>query len=106
MGIRTGVLMVGVVGGLICGEVTAADGKAVYEKGCRVCHTSGLAGAPKFADKAAWKDRIATGLANLEKNAINGMEGYSGKMPARGGNPKLTDDDVKAAVAYMVNAAK
>lgn len=84
----------------------AADGKAVYEASCKMCHATGVMGAPKLGDKGAWAERIATGIAHMEKNAINGFTGKTGSMPAKGGNAKLSDADVKLAVAYMVNAAK
>lgn len=78
------------------------DGKAVYEKACNVCHGAGIAGAPKAGDKAAWAPRIAQGKATLHEHAIKGIRG----MPAKGGNPSLTDDEVKAAVDMMVGMAK
>lgn len=79
-----------------------ADGKAVYDETCHVCHATGLAGSPKFGDKAAWAPRIATGIDALHKAAINGLNA----MPPRGGNASLSDAQVKAAVDYMVSAAK
>lgn len=84
----------------------AADGQAVYDKNCKMCHASGMAGAPKFGDKAAWRPRMSKSLTELEKNAIEGFKGATGKMPARGGNPKLTDEEVKAAVEVMLDAVK
>jgi len=80
----------------------AADGKGVYEKTCAVCHATGLAGAPKFGDKAAWTPRIATGLNTLHNSALHGKNA----MPPKGGNLALTDADVAAAVDYMAAAAK
>lgn len=80
----------------------AADGKATYEKTCSVCHATGLAGAPKFGDKAAWVPRIATGMAALHASAIKGKNA----MPAKGGNTALSDADVAAAVDYMASAAR
>ena len=80
----------------------AANGKAVYDETCHVCHATGLAGSPKFGDKAAWTPRIATGIDALHKAAINGLNA----MPPRGGNASLSDAQVKAAVDYMVSAAK
>lgn len=78
------------------------DGKAVYDKACGVCHGAGIAGAPKAGDKAAWAPRIAQGKATLHEHAIKGIRG----MPAKGGNPSLSDDEVKAAVDMMVGMAK
>jgi len=83
-------------------SVGAANGKAVYDETCHVCHATGLAGSPKFGDKAAWAPRIATGIDALHKAAINGLNA----MPPRGGNASLSDAQVKAAVDYMVSAAK
>ena len=77
-------------------------GKATFDSVCQVCHAAGVAGAPKFGDKAAWAPRIKQGLDALHSSALKGK----GAMPPKGGNPSLSDDDVKAAVDYMVNAAK
>lgn len=82
------------------------DGKSIYDKNCKSCHDTGIGGAPKTGQKADWKDRLETGIKNLEMSAINGVQGYGGNMPARGGNPKLTDDEVKAAVAYIIKTLK
>lgn len=84
----------------------AANGKTVYEASCALCHGAGVAGAPKFGDKAAWSARIAQGNDTLYKHAMGGFTGKSGMMPAKGGNPSLPDADVKAAVDYMVSQAK
>lgn len=84
----------------------ADKGKSVYDATCAACHGAGVAGAPKFGDKAAWKDRIAKGNAALYNNAIKGFQGKSGFMPPKGGNTGLPDADVKAAVDYMVSKAK
>lgn len=77
-------------------------GKATFDAICSACHATGAAGAPKFGDKAAWAPRIKTGLDALHASALKGK----GAMPPKGGNPALADADVKAAVDYMVNAAK
>jgi cytochrome c5 len=84
----------------------AADGKALYEKHCTVCHAVGIAGAPKLGDKALWKDRIAQGMDTLNMHAIKGFSGKKGMMPPKGGAMSLSDDQVKAAVQYMVDQAK
>lgn len=77
-------------------------GKKTYGATCALCHASGLAGAPKPGDKAAWGPRIAQGKDTLYTHALEGYTGAAGAMPARGGNTSLSDDDVKAAVDYMV----
>ena len=82
------------------------DGKATYSQTCSVCHGTGIAGAPKFGDKAAWAPRIAQGGAILHDHAIKGYQGKVGMMPAKGGNTALGDADVKAAADYMVSQAK
>ena len=80
----------------------ASDGKKIYESGCIACHGAGIAGAPKFGDKTAWAPRIKTGMDTLYNAALKGM----GVMPPKGGNTALSDADVKAAVNFMVTAAK
>jgi cytochrome c5 len=80
----------------------SAEGKGVYDETCHVCHATGLAGSPKFGDKAAWAPRIATGMPALYNAALHGLNA----MPPKGGNASLTDAQVKAAVDYMVAAAK
>ena len=86
------------------GAELPTDGKSVYELACSTCHRDGLAGAPKFGDKAAWAARIAKGQATLEKHALEGFQGTVGFMPAKGARPDLSDDAVKAAVEYMAAA--
>jgi cytochrome c5 len=93
----------------VAATATAAakpDGKAVFEQTCHVCHGPGIAGAPKFGDKAAWAPRLAEGIATLHQHAIHGFQGKSGLMPPKGGNAALTDAQVEAAVDYMAAAAK
>jgi cytochrome c oxidase subunit 2 len=79
-----------------------ADGKATYEQVCQMCHAAGIAGAPKTGDKAAWTARITKGQQTLYDNAIKGFN----LMPAKGGNPNLSDAQVKAAVDHMLSASK
>lgn len=81
-------------------------GKSVYGKTCALCHGAGVAGAPKPGDKADWAPRIAQGNDVLLKHAIEGFTGAKGQMPARGGNPALTDDEIKATVAFMVDQSR
>lgn len=77
-------------------------GKGVYGKTCAMCHAAGVAGAPKPGDKADWGPRIAQGNEVLYKHALEGFTGAKGMMPARGGGSTLSDDEVKAAVDFMV----
>jgi cytochrome c5 len=87
------------------GPKGALTGEQVYGQVCKTCHEAGIAGAPKFGDKALWSARIAEGENTLFQHAIAGFQGKSGAMPAKGGNADLTDDEVKRAVVYMVNHA-
>ena len=84
------------------GDGKPRDAETVYKTVCSACHATGLAGAPKTGDKAAWAPRIATGAAALLKSAANGKNA----MPARGGAADLTDAELKAAVEYLVGQAK
>lgn len=77
-------------------------GKSVYGKACALCHAAGVGGAPKPGEKADWGPRVAQGIEVLQKHALEGFTGQKGQMPARGGNAALSDDEVKAAIAYMV----
>jgi len=78
------------------------DGKKVFDGVCTACHTAGVAGAPKFGDKAAWAPRIATGMDTMVNVALHGK----GAMPPKGGNPALSDAEIRAAVEYMVSHSK
>ena len=88
--------------------VGAADdkGKKIYDASCMACHAAGVAGAPKLGDKANWAPRIAQGADTMYTHAIKGFQGKAGMMPPKGGNMSLKDDDVKAAVDYMVSQNK
>ncbi|MDR0259505.1 MAG: c-type cytochrome [Comamonas sp.] len=79
----------------------AVNGKALYDKACFVCHAAGVAGAPKFGDKAAWAPYIAQGIDSMVKIAISGK----GAMPPRGGS-SASDEEIHAAVQYMVEHAQ
>lgn len=81
------------------GQVAAADGKAVFEKSCAACHAA-LPNAPKLGDKTAWAPLVARGSKDLIASVMNGKA----PMPPRGG--AASDEDVAAAVEYMMNAAK
>lgn len=78
------------------------DGAKVYAAGCNACHASGVAGAPKFGDKAAWAPRIKTGIDGMLATVLKGK----GVMPPKGGQPGASDAELRAAVEHMVAAAK
>ena len=84
----------------------AVDGQKVYQSACIACHGAGVAGAPMVGNAAAWAARIAAGSESLYANAINGLVGSSGVMPAKGGNTTLSDAEVKAAVDHMVSQSQ
>jgi cytochrome c5 len=79
----------------------ARSGEAVYTAACVACHASGVLGAPKIDDKGAWDARVANGLDGLMKNAVNGLN----SMPARGGDPSITDEELSNAIVYMTGKA-
>ena len=81
--------------------VAAGAGEALYKQTCVACHATGVAGSPKFGDKAAWAPRIATGIDTMTAVAINGK----GAMPPKGG-AAASDAEIRAVVEYMANAAK
>ncbi len=75
------------------------SGEELYKAVCGVCHETGVAGAPKTGDKAAWAPRIGVGLDGLLKSAIAGKNA----MPPKGGAADATDGEMKAAIAFMAN---
>lgn len=77
-------------------------GKAVYDSACFACHATGAAGAPLLGDNGAWGPRIDQGMDALVYHALNGKGG----MPPRGGRMDLSDEDIRATVAYMVSRAR
>jgi cytochrome c5 len=78
------------------------EGEAIVTKVCALCHRTGMMQSPKLGSADDWAPRIDKGIETLYSNAINGFN----MMPARGGNPNLSDDDIKAAVDYMVSSAQ
>ena len=109
---------VGPVGSLNVGEVPAApapaaaaddgpvDGASVYASACAACHDAGIGGAPTTGAAEDWVARISQGLDTLVSHAIEGFQGDAGVMPAKGGNPALSDEQVTAAVEHMVELSQ
>jgi cytochrome c5 len=83
----------------------STDGEMIYNTLCGACHTAGAGGAPKL-EQAAWRARIAQGEDTLVRHAIEGYQGAAGIMPARGGNPALSDEQVAASVRWMLDNLK
>lgn len=84
------------------GSASARDGGDIYATNCVACHSSGVAGAPKFGDVDAWAARLENGLETVYTNAINGIRG----MPMRGTCMDCSDDEVKAAVDHILDNSK
>ncbi|MFT3928840.1 MAG: c-type cytochrome [Spongiibacteraceae bacterium] len=91
-----------------CGAAVAAaggkpkSGEEVYNGPCAMCHGAGVGGAPKFGDKGAWAARISQGAKTLHDHAINGIRA----MPPKGTCATCSDDEIIAAVDYMISKSK
>jgi len=79
-----------------------ATGEKVYRNTCSLCHRLGVRGAPRLGDTEDWALRLAQGNETLYGHSISGYRGSKGSMPSRGSNARLSEDEVKAAVDYMV----
>jgi cytochrome c5 len=83
------------------GDSGSISGEKIAQKNCALCHASGMMNSPKIGDKEQWAPRIAQGKEMLVNNAIMGIR----TMPAKGGNPSLSDAEVAAAVVWMANSS-
>jgi len=81
------------------------DGGTIYQNLCTGCHGSGAGGAPTL-DHAHWDARIAQGIDTLYRHSLDGFTGSTGMMPAKGGNPALSEEQVHAAVDWMIGNLK
>jgi cytochrome c5 len=82
------------------------SGPQVYNTACVACHGAGIGGAPRTGDKPAWAARISQGADTLRTRALNGFQGAAGVMPPKGGRVDLSDDEIVAAVDYMVGESR
>ena len=82
------------------------SGEEVFSMACIACHGTGVAGAPKLGDAAAWAPRIAKGAETLHKHALQGFQGQAGIMPAKGGRVDLSDQSIINAVDHMIANSK
>ena len=79
-------------------RTASADGQKIYQASCQACHVAGVAGAPKLGDKDAWAPRIAKGNDALLSSVKNGLNA----MPPKGGCMSCSEDELRAAMEYMV----
>lgn len=84
----------------------ALSGAEVYDQVCSVCHAAGLTGAPMLTDAAAWEPRIAQGRDVMREHVLNGFQGQTGVMPPKGGRVDLSDEQVVAAMQYMLETVE
>ena len=99
-------LLIPTVGLSLLASATAANnqqGLQVYNDACVACHGSGIGGAPRLGDLDAWRSRVAQGRDILVDRVINGYTGNAGYMPPKGGRVDLADEDVLAAMAYLLD---
>lgn len=93
-----------------CGGAVASasseprSGEEVYNAACAACHGTGAGGAPVYGDVAAWAERITKGTDALHDSGINGIAGTG--MIAKGGCMNCSDQEVMAAVDYMVTGSQ
>ena len=81
---------------------SGGQGKEIYQQTCSSCHETGVAGAPKIGDTEAWSSRVAKGEDLMVQNAVNGI----GTMPPKGGDPSLSEEQIRAAVNYMIEQSR
>ncbi|PUB76161.1 MAG: cytochrome c5 family protein [gamma proteobacterium symbiont of Ctena orbiculata] len=89
-------------------EQQLAKGRGIWMGTCRNCHLLGVSGEPAVTDSDAWAQRIGKGKPALYQSALNGIKGDDGnyRMPPRGGNGRLKDEEIRQAVDYMVAAVE
>ena len=89
-------------------EEQLAKGRGVWMGTCRNCHLLGVSGAPAVSDYGAWEPRMQKGAAALYQSALSGIKGSDGnyRMPSRGGNAQLKDEQVRQAVDYMLASVR
>lgn len=84
-------------GGAAVAAAEPRSGEEVFNSACTACHSTGVLGAPKKGDKAAWDERLAKGFDATLKNALNGLNA----MPPKGNCINCSDDELLAAIKYM-----
>ncbi len=99
---KTATLAIAIALVAVAGTANAREGKEIYDTKCFACHAAGVAGAPKFGDKAAWAPRIEKGMDALMETVHKGK----GAMPPKGTCMDCSEEELQAAVTYMTDAAK
>ena len=87
-------------------DAAPLSGPDVYNSACAACHGQGIGGAPRVGDTAAWRPRIAQGQELLSQHALQGFTGATGYMPPKGGRVDLSDEEILAAVAHMLDGSR
>jgi cytochrome c5 len=100
------VLSILLAGLTACTADPTANAPPLYVNSCSWCHDEGIGGAPITGDKEDWERRTSKGMAMVYANAIDGFEGATGIMPAKGSRMDLSDDEIKKIVDYMVEASQ
>ena len=100
------IYLVLVAGVSACSADPEANAPQLYVNSCSWCHTDGIGGAPATGDKEDWERRTSKGMAQVYANAIDGFEGATGIMPAKGSRADLTDEEVKELVDWMVEVSQ
>lgn len=83
-------------------ESTPSTGKAIFDSSCAMCHTQGIAGAPKIGDISAWEPRISKGNQMLQESALKGI----GAMPPKGACSTCSESEIAAAVEYIISESR
>lgn len=91
-------------GAAVASSGGSRSGEDVYNAACMACHSTGAAGAPKLGDVADWADRLGKGMDVLYASGIKGLAGTG--MIAKGGCMNCSDEEVTAAVDFMVDGSK
>jgi cytochrome c5 len=82
---------------------TTLSGPQVYNEACIACHGAGIGGAPMLTDATNWAPRVAQGMETLRTHAVEGYTGNAGYMPPKGGRLDLSDEEIYAAIDYMIS---
>ena len=96
------VLFVLLAGLTACAPDPLENAPPLYVVSCSWCHDAGNGGAPITGDKEDWERRTSKGMASVYANAIDGYEGATGIMPAKGSRMDLSDEEIKKIVDFMV----